>query len=161
MDNSTAKVSCFARAYHFENNKTHIFSDSLAKKILGDDYERIAQSMMQGIDFFLPGFEGTKEDGLRLIDIPKSTRYLYVPEGAHAPEGLPGSGPAPGRKEVPVFTPEQLEPLLFGYRTPGQEAGAERNTDAERVTDTERNAAEQLLLRTLKPLRGIYFDEET
>ena len=67
MDNSTAKVSCFARAYHFENNKTHIFSDSLAKKILGDDYERIAQSMMQGIDFFLPGFEGTKEDGLRLI----------------------------------------------------------------------------------------------
>ena len=24
MDNMTAKVSCFARAYHFENNKTHI-----------------------------------------------------------------------------------------------------------------------------------------
>ncbi len=26
MDNMTAKVSCFARAYHFENNKTLIFT---------------------------------------------------------------------------------------------------------------------------------------
>ena len=65
------------------------------------------------------------------------------------------------KTDLPVFTPEQLEPLLFGYRTPGQEAGTERNTDAERDTDTERNAAEQLLLRTLRPIRGIYFDEET
>ncbi len=30
------------------------------------------------------------QDGLRLIDIPKSARYLYVPEGTHAPEGLLG-----------------------------------------------------------------------
>lgn len=67
MDNTTAKVSCFARAYHFENNKTHIFADSMAARLLGDDYDRIAQSMTKGIDFFLPGFEGTKEDGLRLI----------------------------------------------------------------------------------------------
>ena len=67
MDNTTAKVSCFARAYHFENNKTHIFADSMAKKILGDDFDHIAESMIQGISFFLPGFEGTKEEGLRLI----------------------------------------------------------------------------------------------
>lgn len=67
MDNTTAKVSCFARAYHFENNITHIFADSMAKKILGDDYDEIVESMMQGISFFLPGFEGTKEEGLRLI----------------------------------------------------------------------------------------------
>ena len=53
MDNTTAKVSSFARAYHFENNKTHIFADSMAKKILGDDYDQIAESMMQGISFFL------------------------------------------------------------------------------------------------------------
>jgi hypothetical protein len=38
MDNTTAKVSCFARAYHFENNKTHIFADSMAARLLGDDY---------------------------------------------------------------------------------------------------------------------------
>ncbi len=67
MDNTTAKVSCFARAYHFENNKVHIFADSKAKKILGDDYDQIKESMIRGISFFLPGFEGTKEEGLRLI----------------------------------------------------------------------------------------------
>ena len=67
MDNTTAKVSCFARAYHYENNKVHIFADSMAKTLLGDDYDHIAESMMQGINFFLPGFEGTKEEGLRLI----------------------------------------------------------------------------------------------
>ena len=59
MDNTTAKVSCFARAYHFENNKTLIFADSMAARLLGDDYNQIAESMMQGIDFFLPGFETT------------------------------------------------------------------------------------------------------
>ena len=55
MDNMTAKVSCFARAYHFENNKTHIFADSMAKMILGDDFNQIAESMMQGINFFSSG----------------------------------------------------------------------------------------------------------
>ncbi|MBR3007994.1 MAG: GNAT family N-acetyltransferase [Stomatobaculum sp.] len=50
--------------------------------------------------------------------------------------------------DLPVFTPEQLETLLSGYRTPGREAAAEE-------------AAEQELLRFVKPLRGIYFDEET
>ena len=67
MDNTTAKVSCFARAYHFENNKTHIFADSMAARLLGDDYDHIAESMIQGINFFLPGFEGTKEEDIRLI----------------------------------------------------------------------------------------------
>ena len=38
MDNTTAKVSCFARAYHFENNKTHIFADSMAARLLGISY---------------------------------------------------------------------------------------------------------------------------
>ena len=55
MDNTTAKVSCFARAYHFENNKTHIFADSMAARLLGDDYDHIAESMMQGINFFPSG----------------------------------------------------------------------------------------------------------
>ena len=67
MDNLTAKVSCFARAYHYKNNKVHIFADDVAEKLLGDDYEMVAQSMSQGINFFLPGFQGTPEDGLRLI----------------------------------------------------------------------------------------------
>jgi hypothetical protein len=53
MDNTTAKVSCFVRAYHYENNETHIFSDSMVARLLGDDFYQIAESMIQGIGFFL------------------------------------------------------------------------------------------------------------
>ena len=67
MDNMTAKVSCFARAYHYRNNLVHVFADPFAVRFLSDDYEQIAQSMSQGVGFFLPGFEGTPEEGLRLI----------------------------------------------------------------------------------------------
>lgn len=34
MDNMTAKVSCFARAYHYNNNQVHIFKDSFAELLL-------------------------------------------------------------------------------------------------------------------------------
>lgn len=67
MDNMTAKVSCFARAHHFKNNRVHIFLDGAAEALLGSDYARIAQSMAQGIGFFLPGFQGSAAEGLRLI----------------------------------------------------------------------------------------------
>ena len=67
MDNMTAKVSCFARAYHYKNNSAHIFKDTAAEALLGEDYDMIAQSMTQGLGFFLPDFEGSPEKGLRLI----------------------------------------------------------------------------------------------
>lgn len=67
MENTTAKVSLFARGYHCENNSVHIFADTVAKKLLGGEYDQIAQSMSQGISFFIPGFEGTSDEGLRLI----------------------------------------------------------------------------------------------
>ena len=35
MDNMTAKVSCFARAYHYKNNSIHIFSDNIAEALYG------------------------------------------------------------------------------------------------------------------------------
>lgn len=67
MEHITAKVSCFARAYHHRNNRTHIFDDTDAKKLLGADYDKIANSMAEGLDFFFPEFKGTKEEGLRKI----------------------------------------------------------------------------------------------
>ena len=67
MDNMTAKVSCFARAYHYKNNDIYIFADDMVAVLLGDDYKKIAESMSQGISFFLPDFYGSKEEGLRLI----------------------------------------------------------------------------------------------
>ncbi|MBQ6256336.1 MAG: class I SAM-dependent methyltransferase [Clostridia bacterium] len=67
MENLTAKVSCFARAYHCKNSAVPIFADTAAEGLLGLDYDQIAQSMRQGMDFFLPDFHGGAEEGLRLI----------------------------------------------------------------------------------------------
>lgn len=67
MDHMTAKVSCFARAYHHKHNETHIFDDNAAERLLGEDYAQIAKNMTEGLPFFFPNFEGTKEEGLRLI----------------------------------------------------------------------------------------------
>lgn len=67
MDNMTAKVSCFARAYHYKNNRIRIFEDSAAEMLLGSDYEQVASNMAERIHFFFPEFHGTKEEGLRMI----------------------------------------------------------------------------------------------
>ncbi|WP_040197588.1 class I SAM-dependent methyltransferase [Candidatus Soleaferrea massiliensis] len=63
----TALVSAFARAYHSIHHTVKIYDDPLARDILGESYERIAQNMTDGIPYFCPGFEGTKEDALRWI----------------------------------------------------------------------------------------------
>lgn len=66
--NMTALVSAFARCYHYKNNKYRIFSDNIAEKILSnEEYNAIANSMSEGINFFNPNFVGTKEDALRWI----------------------------------------------------------------------------------------------
>ena len=67
MNHTTALVSCFDRAFHVRNNQTHIFSDPAAYLLLKEDYARIAQHMTEGIPFFLPGFTGSPEEGLRRI----------------------------------------------------------------------------------------------
>ena len=68
MENMTAKVSCFARAYHYKNNQNWIFKDDKAAEILGEkEYQMIAEHMTQGIQFFQPDFNGTKEEALRVI----------------------------------------------------------------------------------------------
>ena len=67
MENITAKVSCFARAYYIKNSESPILADTAAKALLGEDYDQIAESMTQGVGFFLPGFNGSPEEGLRLI----------------------------------------------------------------------------------------------
>lgn len=68
MDNMTAKVSCYARAYHYESNDAWIFKDEAARMLLGEEmYNAIAMNMTGGIQFFCPGFEGTKEEALEFI----------------------------------------------------------------------------------------------
>jgi len=64
----TALVCAFARAYHSKNNKVKVFDDSMAEKFLKEkEYKQISSSMVQGIKFFNPGFEGSEEEALRWI----------------------------------------------------------------------------------------------
>ena len=68
MDNMTALVSCFARAYHHKNSERPVFADSVAEKLLtAEEYAAISRNMAQGIGYFAPGFKGTPEGALRLI----------------------------------------------------------------------------------------------
>lgn len=67
MDNITAKISCFARAYHCRHNTNPIFSDPAAELLLGNEYAQIAGHMAMGINWFFPDFQGTQEEGLRMI----------------------------------------------------------------------------------------------
>lgn len=68
MDNMTALVSAFVRAYHYKNNHIHVFADPLAEKMLTDEeYTAISENMAQGISYFAPNFQGPREDALRFI----------------------------------------------------------------------------------------------
>lgn len=66
--NMTALVSCFARCYHYKNNKYRIFNDNISEKIISsEEYNSISSNMSNGIKLFNPNFVGTKEDALRWI----------------------------------------------------------------------------------------------
>ena len=77
MDNTTAKVSCFARAYHYVNTPVHIFANRAAQGLLGEDYDNIAQSMTQGISFFIPAVWNPSS----IYDIGNPVIILKNPEG--------------------------------------------------------------------------------
>ena len=62
MDNMTALVSCFARAYHCRNSNLPVFVDPVAEQMLtAEEYDTISRNMAQGIRYFAPGFKGTAE----------------------------------------------------------------------------------------------------
>ena len=115
MDNTTAKVSCFARAYHYENNKEPIFADSIAKKLLGDDYDQIAESMIQGINFFLPGYKGTKEEGLRLI-VDKQLSPSVLGRNAYCEKKLLDKSMNGYRMDRTILTSKDMQMILAGLR---------------------------------------------
>ena len=67
-NNLTALISCFARCYHYKNNKYRILNDNIAEKILSkEEYDTISNNMVNGINFFNPYFKGTKAEALRWI----------------------------------------------------------------------------------------------
>lgn len=62
----TALVSAFARVYHTEQGGG-VFSDPVAKTLLGPDYDQVAESMTAGAAFFDPSFHGSREEALRRV----------------------------------------------------------------------------------------------
>lgn len=68
MNNMTALVSCFARAYHYKNNEEWIFKDEIAARMLTEkEYAAVSSNMVDGISYFSPSFNGTKEEALAFI----------------------------------------------------------------------------------------------
>ena len=68
LNNMTALVSCFTRAYHNKNSDVKIYEDKLAEKILlKEEYDNISKSMSNGIKFFNPSFAGNNEEALEWI----------------------------------------------------------------------------------------------
>jgi methyltransferase (TIGR00027 family) len=64
----TALVSAFARAYHAESDGVKIFDDTLARQLLTkEEYDGISFNMSENVAVFEPGFNGTREEALRLI----------------------------------------------------------------------------------------------
>jgi O-methyltransferase involved in polyketide biosynthesis len=82
MDNMTALVSCFARAYHYRNSNLPVFADHVAEKMLtAEEYDAISLNMKQGIQYFAPDFHGTQEEVLQFDAFLKGS-------GMTAPAGV-------------------------------------------------------------------------
>ena len=92
MDNMTALVSCFARAYHYRNSNLPVFADHVAEKMLtAEEYDAISLNMKQGIQYFAPDFHGTQEEVLQFyehMDADEATDAFLKESGMNAPAGV-------------------------------------------------------------------------
>lgn len=64
----TALISAYSRAYHSTSKSTKIFDDKIARLLFTDEeYRQISKSMIDGIGFFNPSFDGSGKEALRWI----------------------------------------------------------------------------------------------
>lgn len=57
--NMTALISSFARLYHSKNSNIKIYDDIYASKLISEDeYNKISETMKNGINFFNPNYNG-------------------------------------------------------------------------------------------------------
>lgn len=119
MNNTTAKVAAFARAYHTLHYQKPIFKDELAFNVLTEEeYNDISRYMTQGIQYFAPGFSGTDKEALD-----------YVIENQLSPTPLARS----------VFAEKALENAVFIGATQYLLLGAGYDTFAYRVPSWSKN----------------------
>lgn len=87
LENMTAKISAFSRAYHSKKVGEKIFDDTVAEKLLGEGYNEVAEAMLKGADFFLPGNNSDSDEKLRLI-VDKVLSPLPLSRAAWAENAL-------------------------------------------------------------------------
>lgn len=59
MNNMTAMICAFVKAYHNEKNNLKIYKDNYSRKIISDEeYNLISNNMRNGIKFFNPNYDG-------------------------------------------------------------------------------------------------------
>ena len=71
--NITALISCFARCYHYKNNKYRIFSDNIAEKILSsEEYNSIATRIPSSTE------DAIKDNETSFVDVCFGTKTPTV-----------------------------------------------------------------------------------
>ena len=64
----TALMSSFGRAFHAENEKSPVFADNLAKKLMTEEeYQAVRGYILGGAKFFEPGADTEKQDPNELL----------------------------------------------------------------------------------------------
>ena len=63
----TARVCAFVRAYHAQQGGEVLWDPWAGLLITREEYEGVAQSMSQGIQWFCPGFAGSAEQALEWV----------------------------------------------------------------------------------------------
>lgn len=67
-NNMTALVSAFVKLYHHKNSNIKIYDDKHRNKVLYDEeYSNIKTNMANGIKYFNPNFDGTKDEAIEWI----------------------------------------------------------------------------------------------
>ncbi|MGN0812168.1 MAG: class I SAM-dependent methyltransferase [Candidatus Coproplasma sp.] len=76
----TSLMSAFARAYHTENAKSPVFSDSVAKRLFNDEeYKAMCGYVVGGLDFFAPDKKGEFESGEETLKYLVNTQLAPTP----------------------------------------------------------------------------------
>jgi len=141
VENMTALVSTFARAYHYRSCPEHIFADPPAEKMLSkEEYAGIACHMSEGIAYFAPSFQGSQEEALQLI-VERQLAPSVLARSAFAERAL-NSAILTGCRQVAVYA---CGYDTFSLRTGNRELTVFELDREEMIRDRKRRIEEAKL----------------
>ena len=137
MDNMTALISCFARAFHYRNSDAPVFADSIAEQMLtAEEYDTISRNMAQGIQYFAPGFRGTQEEALQFI-VNHQLAPSVLARGAFGERAI-GNAVRLGCRQVVIYA---CGYDTFSLRTDNQALGVYELDRPEMIADRRKRIA--------------------